>query len=476
METCVHKDIVAFVEQHAHYKVTEVLQLPKSGSDRIYFRVSYTKPDDHSIGSLLVVREHQVREQQDFIAFSRFFKSVDIPVPEILFVSENSMMYAVEDLGSSALLDVVVSKGLTDEVFELYKNALEKLVQMQVKGTGLFPLPSFDASAVLHDLLYFKFYFADVHAVQYNKTALLKELETLSVALTAQTCPYFMFRDFQARNILVKNNRVYFIDYQGGMEGNPLYDVVSLLFQAKASLPDAWKRKLKNAYVHAMQPFRPDYHVTDDELYQMALLRMLQTLGAYGFRGLFQGKEHFKGSIGPALQQLKQTLPNIQIQTYPELQSLLQQLTEASVLEKYESVKADVTSPLVVHINSFSFIKRGYPDEKSKNGGGYVFDCRGILNPGRLEVFKTQTGRDRGVMEFLETQTRMPEFLEDVFKVVDITVENYIERKFDHLTVSFGCTGGQHRSVYAADALAAHLKNKYGIKVVVQHLEQQFDA
>ena len=144
---------------------------------------------------------------------------------------------------------------------------------------------------------------------------------------------------------------------------------------------------------------------------------------------------------------------------------------EDEIIQRFTPVQADENTPLVVKIHSFSY-KKGLPVDDSGNGGGFVFDVRGIDNPGRHDEYKTITGRDRAVMEYLERQTRMQDFLNAVFDIVDISVEEYIKRGFSSLSVSFGCTGGQHRSVYAADALARHLKNKYKVQMEVKHLVQ----
>lgn len=129
---------------------------------------------------------------------------------------------------------------------------------------------------------------------------------------------------------------------------------------------------------------------------------------------------------------------------------------------------------LNIALYSFSY-KKGIPEDTSGNGGGYVFDCRGILNPGRQEVYKTKTGRDKTVMDFLENETNINTFLDAVFSVISVSIDNYIERDFENLQVSFGCTGGQHRSVYSADALEKWLKKKYAgkIKVTLVHREQE---
>ena len=286
-----------------------------------------------------------------------------------------------------------------------------------------------------------------------------------------------MFRDFQSRNILVDdNNAVYFIDYQGGMQGAPQYDVASIIWQARANLPDAWKEGLLNDYIDSFEQIINEQVNRDlfkSQYNGYVLIRLLQVLGAYGFRGLFERKAQFLTSIPQALKNLR-TFINDQSMgiAVPEFQKVLEICVSDEIIERFTPLEADEDTPLVVRVHSFSY-KKGIPSDNSGNGGGYVFDCRGILNPGRLEVFKTQTGRDKGVKDFLEQQTRMTEFLNSVFDIVDISVEDYIRRGFENLSVSFGCTGGQHRSVYAADALARHLRNKFKVNIEVKHVEQE---
>ncbi|HML57022.1 MAG TPA: RNase adapter RapZ [Ferruginibacter sp.] len=471
--------IHALFQTFSEQTITHIDKLPQSGSDRRYFRVHVTPADASGKNTFIVAYSQHTEENNNFIRYAAFFKSHGIRVPEVLAVSDNQQWYVQEDLGYTSLLDVVLKQGFTENVYKLYEQALSQLASMQVAGKALTDsnAPVFDQQAILHDLLYFKFYFADVHPISYDKSALFQELQKLASETAALLPKYFMFRDFQSRNIMVHQNEVYCIDFQGAMQGHPAYDAASLLYQAKASLPDDWKEKLFKHYLLCFQQHAPVHTTTFTQAYRsMVFIRMLQTLGAYGFRGLIEKKAHFISSIAPALNQLREALPAYQLQHYPELKKVLQALTGEDVLKKYKVVQAKEDTPLVVHINSFSFIKRGYPAAESDNGGGYVFDCRGILNPGRLEEFKTQTGRDPGVIDFLESQTRMKDFLQHVYNVVDITVENYIERGFDHLTVNFGCTGGQHRSVYAADALSKHLRDKYNVPTIVHHLEQTFNA
>jgi len=269
------------------------------------------------------------------------------------------------------------------------------------------------------------------------------------------------------------NNKVHFIDYQGGMKGAPQYDVASLLWQARANLSDDWKHRLLEDYMQSFEQIigqSIDKDVFRSQYNGYVLIRLLQVLGAYGFRGLFERKAHFLTSIPLALQNLKSFISNQSIGiALPEFKKVLDICASEEVVQEFTPVQANSETPLVVEISSFSFLKNGYPVDETGNGGGFVFDMRGILNPGRFDEYKYLSGLDKTVKDFLEQKTKMPDFLNSMFSIVDISVEEYIKRGFEHLSVSFGCTGGQHRSVYAAETLARHLKNKFKVKIELKH-------
>jgi hypothetical protein len=315
----------------------------------------------------------------------------------------------------------------------------------------------------------------DTLQLPYDKQVLMDDFEALASYLTKTEYKYFMFRDFQSRNIIVNNDEVHFIDFQGGMKGALQYDVASLLWQAKAQLSDEWKNDLLQHYLDVIDGLLAhpvDRHIFTGQFDGYVLIRMLQVLGAYGFRGLFERKAYFLTSIPIALKNLDAFLQNNRVGIItPELTRMLKAITNESIIQKFEPVQANENSSLVVGINSFSY-KKGIPADESGNGGGFVFDCRGILNPGRFEEFKTLTGQDKKVTDFLEQQTKMNAFLNGVYDLVDISVEDYLKRGFSNFMISFGCTGGQHRSVYAAEQTAAHLINKYKVKVRLQHFNK----
>lgn len=452
--------------------------LPESGSERRYFRV-------HDLDSSTVIATYgvNIKENETFIYFSDHFRDKDLPVANIFSVSDDTFFYLQEDFGDVCLLDRLEKEGLCEPVYSLYKKSLEELALLQINGNeGLdyqrcLTNEEFGKQAIMADLLYFKYYFLDALRKPYDKQKLIDDFEALSNYLTHTEYKFFMFRDFQSRNIMVKpDDSLHFIDYQGGMKGAPQYDVASLLWQAKANLPEDWKNNLLEDYMNVFEKIidnRIDRVVFESQYNGYVLIRLLQVLGAYGFRGLFERKAHFLTSIPIALQNLKQFLdqksPGIAL---PEFRKVLDICIADEIIQQFTPVQATNETPLAVKINSFSY-RKNIPADESGNGGGFVFDCRGILNPGQIEEYKTQHGRDKAVMDFLEQESNMPEFLNNVFNIVDISVEDYIKRGFESLMVSFGCTGGQHRSVYAADALARHLKNKFKVKIDLKHIEQE---
>lgn len=479
--------IDAISELYKDWKGTEHRQLdvlPQSGSERRYFRLYDTY--DSVIGTYGA----NIKENETFIYFSNHFRKKDLPVANILAVNEPITAYLQEDFGDRSLLNILEQKKFAHEVYFLFKKSLEALAELHVKGDeGLnynlcLTNAEFGKQAIMADLLYFKYYFLDALRRPYDKQKLIDDFEALSTYLTHTEYKYFMFRDFQSRNILVKASpsggglegaSIHFIDYQGGMKGAPQYDVASMLWQARANLPDEWKENLLVDYMDAFENligsplerniFRSQYN-------GYVLIRLLQVLGAYGFRGLFERKAQFLTSIPLALKNLKWFFENQSLGiAVPEFSKVLSICVSDEVVEHFTPLQANEQTPLLVKICSFSY-RKGIPQDDSGNGGGFVFDCRGILNPGRIQEFKTMHGRDKSVMDYLEQQTRMNEFLNSVFDLVDITVEDYIGRGFESLMVSFGCTGGQHRSVYAADALARHLRNKFKVKIELKHCVQ----
>ena len=458
-------------------EITGIDKLPQAGSERHYFRI-------HTAGkSYIATYGENLKENESFIYFSGHFKKKGLAVPEIFCINKDKNIYIQEDFGDVSLLNILEEKGFITEVYNLYKKSLSQLVLLQVKGheelnyKKCLTNTSFGKQAIMADLLYFKYYFLDALRRPYDKQKLLDDFEALSHYLVHTEYKYFMFRDFQSRNIMITpDESVHFIDYQGGMKGAPQYDVASLLWQARANLTDEWKQGLLEHYINEFEKTvgeQIDRETFRSQYNGYVLIRLLQVLGAYGFRGLFERKAQFLTSIPLALSNLKWFFNNQNMGiAVPEFKKVLEICVSNEVIDAFTPVQATAETPLLVTVNSFSY-KKGIPPDATENGGGYVFDMRGILNPGRIDEYKTQSGLDKSVKDFLEQQTDMLTFLNGVFSVVDISVTDYIKRGFASLMINFGCTGGQHRSVYAAEALARHLRNKFKVKVNLKHTNQE---
>lgn len=463
-------------EQWAGEAPDLVLPLAPSGSQRIYYRLqSGTRT---AIGAY----NPNVAENAAFVAFSRHFRSKGLPVPDIYADDALRHVYLQEDLGSTTMYSYLLQKGddFPDFLLQLYKRAIEQLARLQIEGgrdldySLCYPRQSFDKQSMLWDFNTFKYGFLRLAYVPYDEQKLEDDFQRFADYLLGADGQYFMFRDFQTRNIMVKSGEPYFIDYQGGRRGPLQYDLASLLYQAKADIPEKTKQDLLDHYLQAAAQYIP---VNREEFvayyYGFVLMRCIQVFGAYGFRGLFERKAHFLQSIPFALQNVQWLLDNVEFPVeMPELSKALRHLIQSQQFQPFDKQKG-ASSLLTVAINSFAYNQSGIPADPSGNGGGFVFDCRFLNNPGRYESYKQLTGRDEPVINFLKHHSRMDEFLLSVFRIVDEAVENYIDRSFTNLSVNFGCTGGQHRSVYAADALARHLAEKYGVKIAVRHVEQE---
>ena len=471
------EDISTLFTSCSKEPILSIHKIPQSGSIRMYYRIVTASK------SFIATYGVNIKENESFILFSRHFKLKSCPVPEIYAVNIPGSIYIQEDFGDISLLNCLEQEGPNDRLYNLYRQSLQELAHLQIQGdvaldyeNSCLTSSEFGKQAIMSDLLYFKYYFLDTLQLPYDKEKLVADFEIFSSELGRADHKYFMFRDFQSRNIMIENEKVHFIDYQGGMKGALQYDVASLLWQAKAELSEAWKQGLLEYYMDCVElelgtPFKKKDFVKQ---YQgFVLIRLMQVLGAYGFRGLFERKAHFLVSIPLGLKNLRAFLRQYALGIeVPEFERILNLIVEDEIVARFIPTRANAETPLVVHINSFSY-RKAIPADAGDNGGGFVFDCRSILNPGRLPKFKNQTGRDKGVKDFLEQQTKMPEYLNSVFDLVDIAVEDYLTRGFKSLLVNFGCTGGQHRSVYAADALSRHLKNKFNVRIELYHLEQE---
>ena len=488
MQTPDIQNILAELTRSIGETPKDILPIAESGSARKYFRV--ITGDKSLIGTY----SSNIEENEAFLAFSKHFYDLGLNVPEVFVVNEEKTCYLQSDFGDDNLFAhvqkaLIASSGpstgsgtlatYSENVIELYKKALSHLVKLQVLGhQGLdyskaYPTERFDRQAIIDDLNYFKYYFVKPHEeIDFNETRLGKDFEAFADFVSQAPCDFFMYRDFQSRNIMVNDGELYFIDFQGGRKGPLNYDVVSLLYQVKAQIPQAIRDELVNYYKAELSQYMSPEAVKFDT-YQpyFVYLRLMQVLGAYGFRGLIQKKSHFIESIPYALREIEALSKAVPLTKYPELQSVINQLNKLDA--KYAALIAPPAGKLTVTINSFSF-KKGYPTDFSGNGGGFVFDCRALPNPGREPEFKTKTGRDWEVIDYLTAKPPVHVFLDHVKGIIGQSVDNYRERHFSNLMVSFGCTGGQHRSVFFAQTIYEWLKATYpDIHVIVNHIERK---
>ena len=499
----------------AHPRTTE--KLAGAGSNRQYYRL--TDEDGQSvIGCIGTSRD----ENHAFVYLARHFTKRQLPVPEVLAVSDDELRYLQTDLGTVSLFDAIrggreAGGRYTLAEQELLKRTIRQLPNIQLRGareldfTNCYPQPAFDTDSVLFDLNYFKYCFLKATELDFHELKLEADFRLMAKDLTqADDDQCFLYRDFQARNVMLvttvngqeqtaNSQQPYFIDFQGGRRGPYYYDLASFLWQASAKYPHKLRRELVYEYYNALKQYTevPTPHKFVERLSLFVLFRQLQVLGAYGFRGYFERKAHFIESIPPAIQNLRELLHDRSF-PYPYLTDLLQRLTDLPQYQQIETTatradgykttdnnpykphpqdgpatfsKYDAQGPLVVRVFSFSYGK-GIPEDESGNGGGYVFDCRSTHNPGRYEPYKKLTGLDEPVIRFLEDDGEILTFLDSVYKLADAHVRRYIQRGFTSLMFCFGCTGGQHRSVYSAQHLAEHLNRKFGIEVRICHREQ----
>ena len=456
-------------ESYTGQRATEVEELTSSGSNRRYFRL---KGGNISIIGVVGTNKD---ENNAFIKLSRHFVEKGIRVPKVLAVSDDQMRYVQEDLGDDQLYKLV-SHGRESGEYSSYEShllcqAMEALPKIQFKGAeGLdwsvcYPEPAFSERMIMFDLNYFKYCFLKATGLEFNEVKLQEDFERLRDDLMSDMGETFMCRDFQSRNVMVKDGEPYFIDFQGGRKGPIYYDVASFAWQARARYPETLRKEMVQTYLKSLKGYMPvDEDVFHERLRLFILFRSLQVLGAYGFRGYFEKKPHFLASVPFALSNLRKLLQK-PFESYPYLNSILSKLTTMS---QFNNIAED--KRLEVRIFSFSY-KKGIPADTTGNGGGYVFDCRAVNNPGKYEYYRQFTGLDQEVVKFLEDDGEVTKFLESVFPLVDAHVKRFMERKFTHLQVCFGCTGGQHRSVYCAERLASHLSERFDIKITVSHRE-----
>jgi aminoglycoside/choline kinase family phosphotransferase len=461
-------------EQHFHAAATKIqpLQGQLGGSGRNIVRLSGDKAS--AIGILYNVREENVA----FLEFSRHFRGHGLPVPEIYGEDLNQGAYLEEDLGKTTLFEFLsqhrVGENIAPQAVEAYRKVVAVLPRFQIEaGRDLnykvcYPRGSFDRQSISWDLNYFKYYFLRLAGIPFNEQALEDDFDSLTNFLLSANCDYFLYRDFQSRNIMLRAGQPFFLDYQGGRKGALQYDIASLLYDAKADLSPELREQLLNLYIGNLGGFvdlkREQFL---HHYYAYVYVRILQALGAYGFRGFYERKAHFLQSVPYALKNLRWLLHNVKLPI--ALPTLMEAFNSMLASEKLQGLASEAEN-LTVRILSFSF-HRGLPKDESGHGGGFVFDGRSLPNPGREERFKTLTGKDTPVIDYLNQQESVHQFLASVLSLVEASVSSYQQRGFKHLMVSFGCTGGQHRSVYLAEQLAKRLRGRNGVDVVVRHRE-----
>jgi aminoglycoside/choline kinase family phosphotransferase len=461
-------------EQHFHLPAEEVkpLQGQLGGSGRIIVRLS---GGGHSaIGILYPVRE----ENLAFLEFSRHFRRHGLNVPEIYGEDLSQGAYLEEDLGDTTLFEYLGEHrdgdNIAPEAMLAYRKVVAALPRFQIEaGRDLnyavcYPRDSFDRQSINWDLNYFKYYFLRLAGIPFNEQALEDDFNTLTDFLLSAEHDYFLYRDFQSRNVMLRDGEPFFLDYQGGRKGALQYDIASLLFDGKADLPPAARQQLLDHYLDSLAAFIPvDRKRFLEHYYAFVYVRILQALGAYGFRGFYERKAHFLQSVPYALKNLRWLADNARLPI--ALSALMDALRSMTTSDKLLAL-AESTHGLKVRIFSFSYHKQ-MPVDDSGNGGGFAFDARSLPNPGREERFKQLTGRDAPVIDYLNQQESVHQYFAAVLSLVDASVDGYRQRGFKNLMVSFGCTGGQHRSVFLAEQLARHLRAKGGVEVVLRHIE-----
>jgi len=455
-------------------EAVSISPLPLSASYRKYFRVK----SENKIALGVFNPDHN--ENKAFVAFTKHFLKNNLNVPKLYAEELDNNIYLIEDLGNTTLYSHITEsrkKGKTKNDFlEYYKQALTELLKFQTVASTDFdysvcyPRDSFDRQSIQWDLNYFKYYFVKLTQTPFDEQKLEDDFNSLIKFLLSTDTNYFMYRDFQSRNIIIKDDKIFFIDYQGGRKGALQYDVASLLYDAKADLTEEMRKELLAFYISSLsKKIKIKRNDFKKYFYGYVLIRILQSMGTYGFRGLHEKKAHFIKSIPYAIKNVKFLLQNNLLpEGLDEIKSVLNNIINNDSINSLNVIEEP--DKLNITINSFSYMS-SLPVDLTGNGGGFVFDCRSLNNPGRYDEYKMLTGKDQPVIDFLNKENDVKEFLENVFLIVDRSIKNYNERGFKHLMISFGCTGGQHRSVYCAEKLADHLKQFKSIQVNLKHTQ-----
>ena len=471
----------------------DVSLLKAAGSNRQYYRL-FSESDNKP--SIIGVIGTSAEENKSFYTLAKLFAEQQLNVPAVYAISDDAACYLQEDLGDLSLFDYI-RKGRENggNYNEDERMAVESVIrelpalQMKMYSPDVFkhcyPMESMDKQSIMFDLNYFKYCFLKLKGLEFNEVRLQEDFERLSSHLLDVSEYGFQYRDFQARNVMMKSGHNYYIDFQGGRRGPVYYDLASFLWQASSQFLDTFREQMIEVYLQELQSFiKVDKEVFKRKLLLFVFFRILQVLGAYGYRGLWEKKQHFIESIPLALKNLNGLKDKGICDDYPYLKQIVVELTSDNqplnkasgnlaqqLLEQDKSYYKKAEKPLVVRVFSFSY-KKGIPQDESGNGGGYVFDCRSTHNPGRYDQYKQINGLQQPVIKFLEEDGEILGFLESVYKLADFHVKRFIDRGFTNLMFAFGCTGGQHRSVYSAQHLAEHINQKFGVEVRICHREQ----
>lgn len=457
----------------AHQPAAIVAPLAANGSNRRYWRLASNE------FKCIAAFNDDVRENEAFIYYSRTLLAKGIRVPEVYAVSDDRRIYLQQDLGDTTLYTYLYDRrrnggGFDSNVLALYEQVLTDLAHIQLAGRDMdfsfaYPRAEFDRQSMQWDLNYFKYYFLKLKYIPFDEQLLERDFQTLIDYLLSADCNYFLYRDFQSRNIMLHESQPYYIDFQGGRRGAAQYDVASLLYSAKSDFPEPIRQHLLSHYIRTLSHLQPiDQHQFLNHFYAYVLIRIMQAMGAYGYRGYFERKDYFLQSIPLAVNNLRLVIENHPLPiSLPHLEQVWQRIVQSQLSQSEQPTPQHLT----VTVGSFSY-KKGLPVDPSGNGGGFIFDCRALPNPGRYEAYRQFTGKDLPVIEFLRDDPAVEQFLAHIQSVVGASVSKYLERNFTSLMVYFGCTGGQHRSVYCAERLAKWLSDNYDCQVIIKHREQ----
>lgn len=474
-----HDRIIALFQEHFGTRPSAIVAVAADGSQRSYVRL-FAADGRTAIGAQGPDRD----ENRAFLSFSRSFRRIGLPVPEVYAADEDAGVWIEEDLGETTLFDALADGRarnggvLPPAILEVYGRVVDTLPRFQVEGDRVadysvaYPHAAFDRRSILWDLNYFKYHFLKLAHVPFHEARLERDFETLTDFLLEADTSYFLYRDFQSRNIMLRDGAPWFIDYQGGRRGALAYDIASLLYDAKADLPADARDALLDRYLTALERYVPVERADFRERYRgYVLVRVMQAMGAYGYRGFFERKPRFLQSVPYAATSVRALLNAGLPVSLPEVERTFRRIAEEWA---HETTEPEGGGGLTVHVHSFSYM-RGYPEDLAGHGGGFVFDCRALPNPGRLPEFDAQCGLDAQVAAYLEQQTALEPYWTSVRTLAEGQVTTYLERGFTSLSIAFGCTGGQHRSVYLAERLGSWLKERFPqIQVRVLHREEPF--